>query len=679
MRNLALTLLLLLFSATVVAQESWESLYEELLEMNDEENYLPLEQLYEELSELHTHPLNLNAATREELETLPFLSSVQIDNLLDYLRRNGPMESVGELLLVKELDYTVRRLLIHFVYIGRVEEKEQQPSLKNLLKRGRHEAIARMDVPFYEKAGYADYSDSILARYPNRRYLGGRVSHSLRYNFKCADKLQLGFVLEQDAGEPFFSHGTRSYDYHSFYLLLTNMKWLKTLAVGHYRLRFGQGLVMNTDFNPGKTAMLSSLGWGGRGIKKHSSTSEYNAFQGAASTLRFGKMEVTGFFSHRKQDATLDNNLFITSLKTDGLHRTPLEYSKRGNVSNTLFGSNLTYHHKAFHSGLTAVYNVFNRQLKPADVAYKRYYPRGREFFAMSADYLYLSYRLNLSGETAFSGNGGWATLNRLQLRAWDDCLLTLVQRYYSRDYQALYANSFSENTEVRNECGLYLGVEASPWKRWTLSGYADLCYFPWLRYRASASSYAGETMLKATYASDDNTKTSLRYRLKMREVDYTSASGKKYLVTFLTHRLRFQQDCSLTGSWILTALVDYCATQMLEDFNQGFMLTARTVWKPQSLPISLYANASYFHTDNYNTRISTYERGLLHTFSFPSYYGHGYHLASTVHWVINRQFTTLVKISHTHYFDRSTIGSGTELINASHREDISFQLRWKF
>lgn len=681
-RFFLLPFLLFLFFSPIglVAQEDWEQLYERLLEDADEEEEASaLEHLYETLHDLYLHPLNLNTATQEQLERLPFLSALQARQILSYIQAYGSMETVGELMLVEGIGYDTRQLLRHFVCVEKVEKDTVQAwQWKRLWEHGRHEAVASMEIPFYEKAGYGDFSESTLKRYPNRRYLGGMLHHSLRYNFRYTDKVQAGFVLEQDAGEPFFSHGTRTYDYHSVYLLLGNIGCLKSLAVGNYRLRFGQGLVMNTDFSLGKTAVLSSLGWGGRGIKKHSSVSEYNAFRGVAATCQLGKMEATAFFSSHKQDANLDDNLLITSLKTDGKHRTPLEYSKRGNVANTLYGGNLSYRSGAFNIGLTAVYNSFNTLLNPAAQAYRRYYPRGKHFFTMGTDYMYNSYKLNFSGETAFSGNGGWATLNRVQLRAWDDWFFTLVQRYYARDYWALYANSFSENGDIRNECGLYVGVEGIPRQRWHLSGYMDFVCFPWLKYQVSASSFSGEAMVQAAYSHNAQHKSTLRYRLKMRECDYESGSGKKCLVTYLTHRIRYQHTYSPDRRLQLTALVDYNCSQKLKSFKQGVMLTGRLAWQPSESPISLYSNVCYFYTDDYDTRISTYERGLLYRYSYQFLHGHGWHGSGTIHWDINKLLTALVKISHTCYLNQSTIGTGTELINAPHREELILQLRWK-
>ena len=82
----------------------------------------------------------------------------------------------------------------------------------------------------------------------------------MKYTFRYRDQLYAGGVAEKDAGEPFAAlHNRYGYDYYSFYLLLQNCGRLKSLAVGNYRLSFGQGLVMSTDYLMGKTIYASSF------------------------------------------------------------------------------------------------------------------------------------------------------------------------------------------------------------------------------------------------------------------------------------------------------------------------------------------------------------------------------------------------------------------------------------
>lgn len=102
----------------------------------------------------------------------------------------------------------------------------------------------------------------------------------MRYNFHYGDYLQIGVTGEKDAGEPFFAlHNRKGYDYYSFYFLIKNLGRLKALALGNYRLSFGQGLVLSTDFRLGKTFSMSTTEYRTGGIRKHSSTDEYNYFR----------------------------------------------------------------------------------------------------------------------------------------------------------------------------------------------------------------------------------------------------------------------------------------------------------------------------------------------------------------------------------------------------------------
>lgn len=94
----------------------------------------------------------------------------------------------------------------------------------------------------------------------------------------------------------------KGYDFYSLYLLIRNIGHIKTLALGNYRVSYGYGLVINTDFGMGKTATLSTLGNKSRGIRKHSSTDEYNYFQGMAVNYKLAKKMDIGWFLFLSED-----------------------------------------------------------------------------------------------------------------------------------------------------------------------------------------------------------------------------------------------------------------------------------------------------------------------------------------------------------------------------------------
>lgn len=100
----------------------------------------------------------------------------------------------------------------------------------------------------------------------------------------------------------------KGYDYYSFYCLLKTSGRLKSLALGNYKLSFGQGLVLSTDFRLGKTFSMSTSEYRTGGIRKHSSTDEYNYFRGVAATMELLRcLELSVFYSHRSMDGVVKN------------------------------------------------------------------------------------------------------------------------------------------------------------------------------------------------------------------------------------------------------------------------------------------------------------------------------------------------------------------------------------
>ena len=319
--------------------DKWMEYVEELaLETEDTER---IESLYADLSYLIEHPFDLNAVTEEQLKRLPFLSDRQIEQLLSYRKRYGNMVSIYELKNIEDIDFQTISLLLPFVYIGDNLVEKRLLTVKNLLKYGRNELQIRYDQCFQQKKGYGEQTDSILSLYPNRKYRGEPFYHSLRYSYTFEDRLQAGFIAEKDAGEPFGAlHNKQGYDYYSYYLLITKIGRLKTLALGNYRLSFGQGLVVNTDFLMGKSIYLSSLTFRNGGIRKHSSTDEYNYFRGVAATMELLRcLELSVFYSHRSMDGVVKNGE-ITSIFKTGLHRTEKEADKMNVFTMQLAGGN---------------------------------------------------------------------------------------------------------------------------------------------------------------------------------------------------------------------------------------------------------------------------------------------------------------------------------------------------
>ena len=659
------------------AQNPSENLIEEVLEdlsvnndINNSVNSLNWENELEELSNRLQEPVNLNSATREQLEQFPFLSDIQIEHLLAYIYIHGQMETIYELQLVEELDRQTIQYLLPFVCIKAINNEPAfrwKTMLKDAGRYGKNEVLTRLDIPFYKRKGY------------EHTYLGPSVYNSVKYTFRYRDQLYAGGVAEKDAGEPFAAlHNRYGYDYYSFYLLLQNCGRVKSLAVGNYRLSFGQGLVMSTDYLMGKTIYASSFNNRSTGIKKHSSTDEYNYFRGVATTVALTKrLSVSAFYSHRNMDGVVTDGE-ITSVYKTGLHRSRKEADKKNLLTSQLTGGNVSYQQNHIRLGITGVYYVFNRPYEPELTGYSKYNIHGNHFYNLGIDYAYRWRRFSFQGETAI-GKQGWASLNRLQYSPVQDIQFMLIHRFYSYDYWAMYAHSFGEGSTVQNEQGYYVGLETTPFSHWRFFVSFDLFSFPWKKYRINKPSRGTDGLIQATFTPRTNLSMYLKYRYKQKERDLTGSKGTLTLPIF-HHQLRYRLNYSLNDVFSSRTTLDYNHFHSQDRAaTKGYQVTQMISSQLPWTRLFADVQGSYFCTDDYDSRVYVSEKGLLYTFYTPSFQGRGFRCAVRLRYELNKHWLFITKFGETIYLNRNEIGSGNDLIYGNKKADIQMQLRIKF
>ena len=666
MRVLFILVILLSLALNVNAETEWEKWLDGIMLDGDysEDTH---EELYENLLELQRNGINVNSATREELLALPFLSEQQVMDILEYIHFHGALKSINELMSIESIDYSTRQLLQEFLYAGDKPEKGF-PSLKNIMTWGKNELSLYTKIPTYERVGDTSNGD----------YIGYPYKFWARYSFSYAKNVRIGIVASQDAGEPFFSQSNKyGFDQYSGFIQLNGLGPIESLIVGRYSIAAGMGLVMNNSFSLGKTAMLQDFGRQRNALRPHTSASENGYMQGAAATIRLSDaIRLTPFLSYRKTDATLNDDGSISSLIYTGYHRTISELNKKNNTSLTAGGMNARWNHKDFSLGATAVFTHINRPLSPNKSAtYKKIYPEGSNFFNASLNYSWLHYPFSVNGETAINANGAIATINTLGWHLSQYVEVLGIYRFYSFNYYSLYANAFSEGGKTQNESGLYLGVRWQPKYGIDIQAYTDLAYFAWPRYGVSQSSYAIDNVVSASYKTG-NWLLSGKYRLHLRQKDSKSVANLSWQTE---HRLRISAEWT-GGGWTSRSQLDFTSvssTSESSSLSQGFMITENIGYDIGKWQI--FAGGKYFNTDGYDSRLYSYERAMPHTFSFPAYYGHGIRYSLVATWSPSPTLQFNAKAGITDYFDRSTISSGQQQINASSACDIEVGMRWRW
>lgn len=660
--------------------DRWMEYIESLAEELDDPEQI--EVLYTDLSNLTQHPFNINTTAQEQFKRLPFLSDIQIEAILNYRKQYGNLATLYELKNIEALDWSVIELLLPFVYVDEPQAYKRPFNVKNMLKYGKNELVLRYDRTLQEKQGYQFQPDSILEKYPNRKYTGEPFYHSVRYSYTFDDRLQAGIVAEKDAGEPFWNTHHKGYDYYSAHVLLRNTGWLKTFTFGDYKASFGQGLVFSQDYTPGRGAILTQAERSSNGFRRHYSTGENDYLRGIASTVRWNKIDVSLFYSSRKPDAAV-NETDITSFQTDGLHRTAGERDKKQRATMQTYGGNIRYASANTVVGITvAAYDWGKYTVEPEPRPYNLFYFRGTKNINAGIDYLFKYKRTKLYGETAVSGNGAWAAIHALQWMPVSYASGIILYRSYAKDYQAYFGNAFSQNSTVQNEQGLYIGIQLTPVSNWKVSLYADFFRFPWLKYGVDAPSSGVEYMAQIDYSSWNKLSTGLRYRYRQKESNRTIENEPEIAVLpYEQHRMRWQLIHTPSQTVNLRSSVDFVIYNEKEgNGSNGWMVAQSVAWKPGRLPLQADLYLSCFHTDGYDSRLISYEKNLLYVYNTPSFYGEGIRSVVVLRYYLFPKLSVSAKIGWTHYLDnRESIGTALETINGIDKTDVNIMLQWKF
>jgi len=677
----------LLFSCVARAQDATTTtdqliadIFEQYTAENDEE--IDYDTFYEELMYFSENKINLNKATREELERLPFLSDIQVENIISHIYRFGALQTIYELQLIDGLDVTDIRRMLPFVVVGEGVDTTKKIYWRDLMRYGKNEIFFRLDKGLESKEGYQFLPDEEenTAEENAKKYIGDAFYHSLKYRFHYKDRVQVGVTAEKDAGEQFIGKTHTGYDFYSITAQLKEIGKFKTLVVGDFRANFGQGLVLRTDFGMGKSSYVLNVIPRNSGLKKYGSTDENNFFRGVGATVRLGKFDVTAFYSNKMIDADTVNGSF-SSRYTTGLHRTIAEMSKKHTVNQQVIGGNVTFTYSKIQLGFTAINSLFDNRLEPVKTTYNYFYFEGKQQNTAGLHYRMRWQKLNVFGETAMTDNGAMATINGFSFIPLSQVNLVVMHRYYSPEYDTFYASAFAETSRINNESGFYLGAEIRPYKKWKISVYADSYRFPWAKYGIDVPSVGADYLLQADYAAKRNISMFWRFKYEEKQGNVSQTESVMPVVAPIQKlSLRYSLSYSIGKFSFKNVLEGNLVQKTDAPWTYGAIASQDVSYDFKTIPLKVDFRYQFFDALKYENRLYSYEKDVLYAFSIPMYFGLGNRYYLNFQYEMNKRLTLWFKIAQTVYADdREAVSSGNETITGNRKTDARFLLKWEF
>ncbi len=662
-----------------------EEIIEEIASNAEED--ADLSAIIDDLYFLWENPINLNNTTLEELSRIYVLNVFQIINLLEYVRIFGPVSTMFELSYIEGFSPDIILKIAPFV---KLVETPTTIAAQNILRFGRHQVFTRMQQVLEEQKGFSEISDSALAASPNSRFLGSNLKLNTRYQFSYRNRIFWGFTAEKDAGEEFFNgNNPHGFDYKSAHFFIRGNQRIKSLALGDFHVRLGQGLILWPGFSQGKSANVVNIKKAPRGLLRYSSTDENIFLRGAGTSISVSeKLELTVFFSRKKIDAnvssidSLTNAIIaVSSIQNTGLHATPSQVNTKNVLGETITGGNLTWKGNFLEIGLTGVYYKYDAQVIPSDLTHNKFEFRGGENFNVGADYRLFFRNIKLFGEGALSQSGGYAFVTGLLADAGPRVTLATLYRNYSRNYHAYFSNGFGEGARTINETGFYTGIVLLPLPRWKLSAYFDVFSFPWLRFRAFTPTAGYDYLLQADFTPSGT--VSMYFRMKRQTKPENAPVQEPFIrQTENIHQTNFRYQIGYRISPSLEFRNRIELSYYESDFTpreRGFLLYQDIIFRSNKIPFNASFRYALIDTDSFNTRIYAFENDVLYAFSVPAYFDTGSRFYLNLNYSFPAGLDLWFRIAQTNLPNRTSMGSGLNEITGNTRTEVKLQARITF
>ncbi len=587
-------------------------------------------QAFEDLLDLMQNPIRLNSCSKNELNQIIFLNQAQVNSLYNYLVKSRPIYSIYQLQSITEINTQTLQALNHFVNFDVAPKEQSYKYLKGNL-------ILRDIVNVDNQTSYIGDKHHLYSRF------------QMNYG-----KFTAGFTLDKDAGEQMPGKHPNIIDFASTYAMYESENTIRNIIIGDYQINIGQGLTLWTGTNMGKSADIFSCIKRNKALSKYTSANENGYLRGVAIQLNFKAFDIVLFGSHKKTDAhleTLSDTTILLSLPTSGYHRTTYELENRKNLKQSTIGAFAKYKFNNLNIYGGAYYNEFDFDSVKIQNIYKSYSSPQQKSTVFTTGYEFTYEKFLFFGESSSTEQMKLATINGVIFTPQANLSLSMLYRYATIKYNSLYSNAFFENSSPGGEEGFYAGIKFSPFKHLKISSYVDIYRHKWIKYQSNAPSYGSEVFLNASYQISRNFNCYFRYsnkeKMKNTQVDL---ENNYQLISYTTQKFRFHTSYSSSNIYEVQFRFEqsYYNSQTINSKGYLSYINLKLMFQQQKL--NFWLRYSIFNTNDYNSRIYSYENDLLYNFSTPAFFYNGSKFYIQGQWKINRALRIWMKYAYLQY-----------------------------
>lgn len=507
--------------------------------------------------------LNLNKTTVNKLSTLPTIDKLAAQDVLEAVKKYEDLETA---LASTALSNIQKNIILLCSYIPKSNNNE---------------------IIFQNRLSLSEPKDIINLTENNRAFdnnvkLFGKVE-SINAKF--------GFSANKDIGESnLFDTKTMFADYNSEPL---------QIIVGNFRISSSEGLVFGRTFD----VLKGTRNFNNNPIILRGFNSEmvHTAFSGISSNYSYqfekSSIMVSGIYSNRYLSSTLDSLNNVSSVYRLGYFRDSTELSKKENLHEVLLGGIVNYRYDNISIGLNLLNFNYSNLLKIRTNDFQSKFTNFSIFGAYETD------GLRLSSELAFDNDENPAIIGKLNYVLNGNSITGLI-RYYSKEYNSIYASSFSEYSRRNNEFGVYLSYE---YNTKAINNFTFFDYFRELETINQVVSKRGYELFNQTNIRINKDNLSLNIRMKNLTGGISSNDNLIINESYrTTARLQYEYFANdLLKIRFGTQYTNY-STQAAS--NNGYEIGLRLNYKIEE-NLNVIAMASSYSIDDFDAALWSYEQ----------------------------------------------------------------------
>ncbi len=644
--NSLLTIGFLLIQFSAQAQEPNDEDY-----FDNQEETSEATEIAELLEQLKQHPLDLNKASRDELLQIPFLLSVQVDQILQYRIANGHFNDFSELNNIPELSAETIERIQPYLTISTT------PPIK-----------LNFDSRLRIKGLLSEETDSPLRIYQ-------------RYHISTGEKLNAWILLEKDPGEKTLN------DFQSASMVIDKLPQNSRLLIGNYRVKIAQGLILSGPYGQTiATDPLSPVQNHFRTIQPYRSVNENSALFGLAWQAGQERFRSIIFVSNANRDANLTPDKKITSLYDTGIHQMPSELRKKQSTTENLYGA--TFSSSLFDKmqiGITFLASHFQHPFINHEPDRKRFAFQGQDNHFYGFDFNFIQASLNLAGEFAWQKSGHHAFTTGIVL-SQRGLQALLFYRNYAPQFHNIHGRAWGSFMSIpQNEEGFYAGLKYRLLKNTKINAYLNFSRTPWRTYYEKMPVESRKSMLQLTHRLNKNCLFTISSRIGEETQAYSYLNqhhlNQDALLSNFYHHLRFQMDFRLSPQlkfrsryekkWAKTPADNLFLTNINTKSSTGTLIYHQLQWnlKPAwDFQIRFYL----FDVSDYPARLYAYEAdipGMMTNFLFQNR-GNRWYFSGRYYW--QKRVALAFKFATTGLKEQSRNGSLFEMNNQSISQELS-------